>query len=241
MIKIVFLGTRGEIKPKTKRHGKHTSTLICYKGKRLLIDCGYSWLGKLNKIKPDYILLTHAHPDHAWGLKNGSPCPVYATKETWKIINEYPIEPSKKHIIKPRKAKCIIGIRFEAFPVLHSLICPAVGYRITCGSLKFFYVPDVAYIPNIEEAFKGIKFYIGDGATIVRPMIRLKGKEIFGHANIRQQLTWCKKNKVPMMIITHCGSDIVKNEKKALKQIEKLAKERKVQVRLAHDGWKIKI
>ena len=63
--------------------------------------------------------------------------------------------------------------------------------------------------------------------------------ELYGHANIRQQLTWCKKGKAEKMIITHLGSDIVKNEKKAKKIIEKLAKEREVDFEIAYDGMEI--
>jgi phosphoribosyl 1,2-cyclic phosphodiesterase len=241
MIKLTFLGTRGEIKPKTRRHRMHTALLISYKGKKIMVDCGDSWLSKLKKIKPDHILLTHAHPDHAWGLKKGSLCPVWATSETWNIIRDYPIPARQRRLIKPRTLKRIAGITFEAFPVWHSIRCPAVGYRITCKSLKFFYIPDVAYIPDIEEAFKQIQFYIGDGATLWRPMIRKNKKtgEIFGHATIRQQLTWCHKQKVPKMIITHCGADIVSNEIKRRKQIEKLAREGQIEALIAYDGMEI--
>lgn len=240
---IKFLGTRGEIEPKTKRHRMHTSTLISYRGKRVMIDCGTNWRGKFQKFHPHCIVLTHAHPDHAWGLKEGSPCPVWASKETWKLIDAYPIEKKKRHLIKPRTKTKIAGIQFEAFPVIHSVRCPAVGYRITAGKTTFFYVPDVVWIKNLAQAFKNIQFYIGDGATIQRVMVRKDKKtgQIFGHANIRQQLTWCRKQQVCKMIITHCGSDIVSKEKKAIKTIQKLAKQRGVDVEIAYDGLEIKI
>lgn len=241
MLKITFLGTRGEIEPKTKRHRMHTATLLTYKGKRLMLDCGDSWLKKLDQIKPHHIIVTHAHPDHAFGLKGGAPCPVWATKETWNLINKYPIPQSLRKLLVPRKKNRIEGVIIEAFPVVHSIRCPAVGYRISCEGIKFFYVPDVAYIPDLAEAFKDIQFYIGDGATIFRTMIR-KHKatgQLFGHANIRQQLTWCHKQGVGKMIITHCGSDIVSNEKKALKQIAKFAEDRNVNVEIAYDGMQL--
>ncbi len=239
MIKLTFLGTRGEIEPKTARHRMHTSLMIAYRRKKVMIDCGASWQGKIQRLNPDHIVITHAHPDHAWGLKKGAPCPVWATRETWRSIKNFPI--SQRRLIIPRKKQRIAGISFEAFPVWHSVLCPAVGYQITCQSLKFFYVPDVAYIPNIGEAFQKIRFYIGDGATIVHPMVRKNKKtgQIFGHATIRQQLTWCRKQKVSKMIITHCGSQIVSREKKAIGQIEYLAKEREVEVELAYDGLEI--
>ena len=132
-------------------------------------------------------------------------------------------------------------MQFEAFTLLHSIRAPAVGYRITAGKSKIFYAPDVAWIEDMDEAFKKIALYIGDGATITRNMIRKNKKtgEIFGHANIRQQLTWCHKMNVPKMIVTHCGSDIVSHEKQAEKKIFLLAKERAVKVEIAYDGWKL--
>lgn len=208
-----------------------------------MVDCGTSWLGHIHKVRPHHIVLTHAHPDHAYGLKNGAPCPVWATKITWDIIDKFPIPKKQRHVITPRKKRRIGGIQFEAFEVLHSIHCPAVGYRITQGKNRLFYVPDVAWIEDIEEAFKGIRVYIGDGATITRPMIR-KSKEtdeIFGHATVRQQLTWCEKQDVPEMIITHCGSAIVTGHKKAEKQITKLAEERNVLARIAYDGMNLKM
>jgi phosphoribosyl 1,2-cyclic phosphodiesterase len=240
-MKIEFLGTRGEIEPKTRRHNMHTSLLLTHKGKRVMIDCGTTWLKGMKKVKPDQIILTHAHPDHAFGLKNGAPCPVWATEETWKLIDKFPIPKQNRKLIIPHKKHRICGIQFEAFPLLHSIRCPAVGYRITSGKTKLFYSPDVAWILEIEKAFQGIQFYIGDGATIVRNMIRRSKEtdEIFGHATIRQQLNWCKKMKVPKMIITHCGSAIVSGEEKAQKQIAKLSRERKVDFLIACDGLKL--
>lgn len=240
-MKITFLGTRGEIEPKTVRHRMHTSILFSHKGKRVMVDCGTTWLGKIDRIKPDHIVLTHAHPDHAFGLKRGTPCPVWATQETWKLIDKFPIPKSLRKLIKPRKKHRIGGIQFEPFKLLHSLRCPAVGYRITSGKTKLFYAPDVAWIEEMEDAFESIQFYIGDGATINRPMVRKdkKSGEIFGHATIRQQLTWCKKMGVPEMIITHCGSAVVAHEKKAQSQIAALAEERGIDCLIAFDGMEL--
>ncbi|HSX12191.1 MAG TPA: MBL fold metallo-hydrolase [Rhabdochlamydiaceae bacterium] len=241
---IKFLGTRGEIEAKTRRHRMHTATLFSYRGKKVMVDCGKNWLGRFQRYQPDHIVLTHAHPDHAWGLKNGSPCPVWATQETWDLIKRYPIEKKQKHLLLPRTPKKIGGILFEPFPVLHSILCPAVGYRIRAGKATLFYVPDVLWIPDMQEAFRGIQVYIGDGATIQRCLVRRnkKTKELFGHAMIRQQLTWCRKQHVPKMIITHCGSDIVKGqEKRAIAKIKALAKQRGVEVEIAYDGLELKL
>src|SRR5229473_2301686 len=89
---LTFLGTRGEIDARTRRHRMHTSLLVSYRGARVMIDCGLDWLGKFKRVSPSAIVLTHAHPDHAWGLRNGAPCPVYAPQQTWQSLQHYPIE-----------------------------------------------------------------------------------------------------------------------------------------------------
>jgi ribonuclease BN (tRNA processing enzyme) len=242
-MKLKFLGTRGYIEAKTKRHTNHASLLIIHKSKKIMIDCGETYLKKLKNIKPDHIVITHAHPDHAFGLKKATNCFVWATKESWKKLKEFPIKKKYQKLINIRKKKKIEGITFEAFKVIHSIKAPAVGYRISYEKKVFFYVPDVVWIEDRKKAFKNILFYIGDGATIQRNMIRKDkiSNELFGHANIRQQLTWCQKEGVKKMIITHLGSDVVKNEKKATLIIENLASQKKIKVVIAYDGMEINL
>lgn len=217
----------------------HTSALIIHEDRRVMIDCGETWRDRVRDLRVDAIVLTHAHPDHAFGLDSGSPCPVWATEETWERIDHFPIEQKKRHVIGPRRPRQIEGIRFEAFSVVHSVKAPAVGYRIHANRVGIFYVPDVVWIPEREEAFYRISAYIGDGATITRNMIRRHQEtgELFGHATIRQQLGWCAEEGVPRMVVTHCGSDIVGgDERSAGAKIRALAQERGVEVEIAHDG-----
>ena len=54
-----------------------------------MVDCGEDWLGRVEAIRPDAIIITHGHPDHAFGLRSGAPCPVYATSETWQNIADF--------------------------------------------------------------------------------------------------------------------------------------------------------
>src|SRR5919197_6231320 len=87
-----FLGTRGEIEKRTRQHHMHTSLMVSYRAADVMIDCGLDWLGKFERLHPNAIVLTHAHPDHAWGLKRGAPCPVYAPQNTWQELQLYPIK-----------------------------------------------------------------------------------------------------------------------------------------------------
>ena len=103
---------------------------------RVMIDCGADWLGRLKVVDPTAIVLTHAHSDHASGLGQGACCPVYATEETWSLIERFPL--ADRHVIEPRRPFRIGRISFETFPVEHSLLAPTVGYRVTEGRVAFF-------------------------------------------------------------------------------------------------------
>jgi ribonuclease BN (tRNA processing enzyme) len=234
-MKIHFLGTRGNIAPRNRRHRMHSSMLVSYDGSRVMVDCGEDWLGKVEAVAPDAITITHAHPDHAWGIKNGAGCPVYASAQTWKDLGGAAVSDQREMPI--RDPIDILGVTFEAFPVDHSTVAPAVGYRITAGRVSIFYVPDVVWIHARDAALEGVRIYIGDGATITRSLVRRPGNELIGHVPARTQLTWCEKEGVPHAIFTHCGSEIVKGDERTLgAKLRRLARERGVKVEIAHDG-----
>jgi ribonuclease BN (tRNA processing enzyme) len=236
-MKLTFLGTRGEIETRTRRHRMHTSLMVSYRGADVMIDCGLDWLGKLERLHPSAIVLTHAHPDHAWGLKRGAPCPVCAPEKTWQELLHYPID--ERRVIKERTPTKVCGIIFEAFPVEHSILSPAVGYRVSAGRACIFYAPDLIFIHERSAALNGVQIYIGDGATVTRSFIRRRGKALIGHSPVRTQLTWCQKEGVPRAIITHCGSEIVTGEEgQMLAKFRAIAPERHVDVRIAYDGMK---
>jgi phosphoribosyl 1,2-cyclic phosphodiesterase len=237
-MKLTFLGTRGEIDARTRRHRMHTSLLVSYGNAHVMIDCGLDWLGKLKRVSPSAVVLTHAHPDHAWGLKRGAPCSVYAPEKTWHELQHYPIE--ERHMIKERTPTKICGITFEAFPVEHSVLSPAVGYRVSAGRARIFYVPDVIFIHDRKAALDSVRVYIGDGATLTRSFIRKRGKALIGHSPVRTQLTWCQKEGVPRAIITHCGSEIVTgDEHEIAAKLRAMAAERSVEAQIAYDGMKV--
>ena len=234
-MKLGFLGTRANIKARTRRHRMHSSLQVSYYGAKVILDCGQDWLGKLSDWNPDAILVTHAHPDHAFGLKEGTPCPVYATEASWETMHRFEIE--ERQVVVPREPVEIAGIEFEAFAVDHSTRAPAVGYRITAGRVTIFYVPDVVWIRDREGALAGARRYVGDGATLKRSMVRKSDGALIGHTPVRTQLTWCQKLDVPKMIITHCGSEIVEGDERTLgAAIRRMAEERGVEVEIAYDG-----
>lgn len=234
-MKLTFLGTRGYIKARTPLHYMHSSLMVSYGKKNIMIDCGEDWLDKILDMHPDAIFVTHGHPDHAWGLKNGAPCRVYAIDAAWENMNTFQI--AERELIELRKPVSVGAVTFEAFSVVHSTRAPAVGYRISAGKKSIFYVPDLVYINERAEALRGVAAYVGDGATITRSMVRKPGTELIGHTPIRTQLTWCQKEGVPLAMITHCGTEIVESDEQEVQQkVDALARERSVTAIVAHDG-----
>lgn len=239
-MKLTFHGTRGYIDPTSRLHRMHSVCEVTYRGSGATIDCGEDWRGRLDELRPRAVVVTHAHPDHAWGLKDGAPCPVYATEETWDVIGDYPIE--DRRVVEPREPVVVCGVTFEAFAVVHSTQAPAVGYRLTAGRVAVFYVPDVVYIEERAAALGGCRAYVGDGATVERSMVRKPGERLIGHTPLRTQLTWCQKEGVPRAIFTHCGAAIVAGDERTVgAAVRRFAEERGVEAEIARDGQEVAI
>jgi phosphoribosyl 1,2-cyclic phosphodiesterase len=214
--------------------------MITGAGGRVLVDCGEDWLGRVGRLRPAAVLITHAHNDHAAGLKRGAACGVYASAESWRAMAAWPL--SMRYVVLPRQQFALAGLVVEAWPVEHSLLAPAVGYRITAGSSRIFYVPDVARLPNALAALQDIDLYVGDGATLDRPLIRRRGSVRIGHATVATQLEWCKAAGVKDAVFTHCGSGIVRSEpRKIAAALLAMAREHGVRARFACDGMRMTV
>jgi phosphoribosyl 1,2-cyclic phosphodiesterase len=239
-LEIVFLGTRGGIVARSRRHRSHSALLVSCRQRRVMIDCGGDWAGRLGRIRPDAIVLTHAHPDHVDGLRGGAPCPVYATRAAWHGIGRVRIAPRARRLLVPGRPQRIAGVAFTAFRVEHSLLAPAIGLRIGGGRTALVYVPDVVSIPARRRALRGLALYVGDGASITRGVLRGRGARRIGHASIRSQLAWCADARVPRAVFTHCGSEIVRGEERsALRRVRRLGCDLGVEATIARDGLRI--
>jgi phosphoribosyl 1,2-cyclic phosphodiesterase len=234
-VKLTFLGTRGAIEARSRRHRRHSALLVGYRGARVMVDCGTDWRGRLDAVDPDAIVVTHAHQDHAFGLKDGAPCPVHAPEVVWEAIDAFPID--DRATVRPRERFEVAGIGFAFYPVQHSTRAPAGGYRIDAGRVTIFYVPDVVAIDQREEALAGVRLYVGDGATVERSMVRRVPGGLVGHTPVRTQLGWCQEEGVPRALFTHCGRDIVEGDERVLgPKVTRMGEAHGVEAAIAHDG-----
>jgi phosphoribosyl 1,2-cyclic phosphodiesterase len=234
-MRLTFLGKRANTKLAMRRHRRHSALLVRRGRARVMIDCGADWLGRIERLNPHAIVITHAHPDHASALKAGAPCPVYATKESWRGMAGYPI--ARRCVIAPRHAIDIAGIVFEAFALDHSVRAPAVGYRVSAGGHSFFYAPDVVAIRDHAAALAGVDLYIGDGSAMTRPIVRRHGSAAFGHTTVRAQLDWCAEAGVRRVVFTHCGKEVMAaDERRVSATLRTMARTRGASARFAYDG-----
>jgi phosphoribosyl 1,2-cyclic phosphodiesterase len=237
-MKLTFLGTRGYIEARSRLHRRHSALMVETGQGRAMFDCGADWLGRVFALAPDAILLTHAHPDHAEGLRSGAPCPVYASAESWRLLAEFPIAARKT--INPERGVRVCGLKVRAFPLVHSILCPAVGYRVEADGAAFFYAPDVVAIADPVRALRGVDLYVGDGSSPTRPLVRRRDGALFGHTTIRAQLGWCAKAGIPEAIFTHCGTAIVTSEARAAAaQVGRMGEEKGVRARIAKDSLEL--
>jgi phosphoribosyl 1,2-cyclic phosphodiesterase len=239
-MKLTFLGTRGYIKVRTERHRMHASMLVEHDGARIILDRGEDWLGDDEWYGADAVLITHAHPDHAWGLAKGAPLPAYASEDSWDRMKTF--EVSDRRTVESGRKESIGDISFVPFDVEHSTRAPALCYRITCGPHTFVYAPDLVYVHERHRALAGCEMYIGDGATVDRSFVRKREDALIGHTPVRTQLAWCQKEGIPLMIVTHCGAQIVGGDEDAvIRQIDSFAAQQGVKAAVACDGMELEL
>ena len=215
MTRLTFLGTRAEIEEKTENHYYHSSLLLQAFHPhpfRLLIDYGHIHSYDLSILRPDAMLITHAHPDHyIWAIEEiNHAVPVFLTTQTLDYGKFSPVCPQ---IFIPYRSFSLGPFQILPYRVIHSIHCPAVGFKIQLPDNKaLVYNPDLVDIIAKENILPDVDYYIGDGSTIQTNLVRRKKEMFYGHTRISTQINWCKKYGIENSIFTHIGKDTLNKE-----------------------------
>jgi hypothetical protein len=103
-------------------------------------------------------------------------------------------------------------------------------------------VPDLVSIRDRRGALAGIQLYVGDGATLVRPMVRRRGRALIGHSAVTTQMEWCAAEGVRRAIFTHCGAGLLAQDGRQLAaRLCVMGRDRGVDARVAYDGLRVRL
>ena len=58
-MKLTFLGTRENIETRYRLHRMHSSLMVAYYHKQVMVDCGEDLRGRLDELDPRAIAITH--------------------------------------------------------------------------------------------------------------------------------------------------------------------------------------
>ncbi len=204
-MRLHFYGTKGYVEESSPSHTGHSAFTIEADGFRLLCDFGENQKGLLKKIRPDAIFVSHAHPDHSWGLQEGTRTPVYASAITHELTAEMPA--AERTVLEPGRRVRVGPFRLTAIPVVHSVRCPGVAARIEVSGRILVYSGDIVTFDTPAEALADAWLYVGDGSSLTASLVRRhpSGK-LVGHTTVRAQLGWLAKAGVSRAVFSHFGT-----------------------------------
>ena len=242
-MKIKILGTRGEIEPSAPYHAKHSGVLI---DKALLLDLGEKSFLALG---PQYIFVTHLHPDHAVFVKEPleTTIPVYLPESYQNNSSRARIASGASRVqLRTRVITRSISLdpyQVTPIPTLHSKRVKSTAYLIKKGGQKLLYTGDVAWIEKkYHQLFKNLDLVVTDGSYLRKGgLIRRDAAtgKIYGHTGI-PNLVSLFKGYTKQILFIHFGSWFYKmGAPKARKEIKKLGERAGLTARIGYDGMEL--
>lgn len=216
---IKILGTRGEIEASKPYHSRHSGVLI---DNTFLFDVGEK---EYLQLKPEYIFITHLHPDHAFFMRNQK-----------DLEREYFYPGNFKN--KKKFGEYLIC----PIPTHHSIKVDSQAYLVQKNGKRLLYTGDLVWIDKkYHPLIEGLDVVITEGSFIKKGgMIRKdkKTNQIYGHKDIPGLVNLLAKF-TKQIVFMHFGSWFFKDVPAARKKINKLSNE--IELVVAYDGYEFRI
>lgn len=229
---IKVLGTRGEIDASRQYHKQHSGILL---DNKILIDCGEE---HFLAYKPQVILISHLHPDHAFFARTEYPAiniPMYAPELYKSMPITVPIacEPF-----------FIDDYKITPIPVIHSIKVKSLAYLIEHDNKRILYTGDIIAIEKrYRSLFQHLDLVITEASHMRMGGVIRQDKttgKIFGHTGIPNLIKVFKQYSSTIMLV-HFGSWFYEDIKKARQEFEHLAHEHNITIIVGYDGLEITI
>lgn len=231
-MQIKILGTRGEIKPSAPGHANHSGIIL---DNRIMFDLGEE---KFLREKPEYIFITHLHPDHAFFARENEPLKTEAEIFAPERREGYP---QIKPIVKP----LAIGMyKITPLPTIHSKKVKSQAYLIEAGGKKILYTGDMIWIKKqFWKSLKNLDLVITEGSFVKSGGMVQRDKttgELWGHQGIPDLIKFFSQF-TKRIILAHFGSWFYKDMEQAEREIKKIGKSFSINIKVGYDGMKINL
>lgn len=181
---------------------------------------------------PEYIFITHLHPDHAFFVEQEAPAidvPIYAPEDNEKVD------------IKIISDKVTVdSYEITPFPTVHSKLVKSVAYLIE-KEKRILYSGDLIWInKEYHDQLRNLDLVITDGSFIRKGgMIRRDDEgNIYGHKGIPGLVRFFSRF-TDHIVFTHFGSWFYKDMEEGRKKMKKLSE--KVKIEAAYDGMELEV
>ena len=223
-MKICVLGSRGETEISGARHRRHSGILI---DDKILCDLGEK---SFLRLKPQAILITHLHPDHAYFILKGKRLPkskIYAP-EAFDVVTK---------VIPPLKKIKVGAYSITSIPTVHSKKVKSTAYLVETKTRRLLYTGDVVWIEKkYWKLFGKLDLVITEGSYFRKGGLVLKNKQgqVYGHTGIPNLVNLFAPFTRKILLV-HFGSWFLKDIRGAEQKIKSLAS-RDLKLIAGYDG-----
>ncbi|MFW6110318.1 MAG: MBL fold metallo-hydrolase [Patescibacteria group bacterium] len=235
-MKVKILGTRGEIKPSSPYHSRHSGVLI---NNELLVDLGEK---EFLKYSPRWVIISHLHPDHAYFVRkkeNSSKLDIKAQIYAPERYGNIDLT-----ILEPEQLLKINSYKIRTIPTIHSKTVETFAYTVKHKDSKILYTGDLVWLEKkYHHYLTDLNLVIMEASFLQEGGFVQRDEEntLWGHTGI-PNLIRLFSDFTDKMLILHFGSWFYElGAKEARKELKKLGKKDGVRILVGYDGQVLEV